>query len=32
MIMGGITRGVVVGVAVYLAMLPFVHLPPLHPC
>jgi ABC-2 type transport system permease protein len=31
MIMGGITRGVAVGVAVYLAMLPFVHLPPLHP-
>jgi ABC-2 type transport system permease protein len=30
-IMGGITRGVAVGVAVYLAMLPFVHLPPLHP-
>jgi ABC-2 type transport system permease protein len=30
-VMGGITRGVVVGLAVYLAMLPFVHLPPLHP-
>ena len=30
-VMGGITRGVAVGVAVYLAMLPFVHLPPLHP-
>jgi ABC-2 type transport system permease protein len=30
-ILGGITRGVAVGVAVYLAMLPFVHLPPLHP-
>jgi ABC-2 type transport system permease protein len=29
--MGGITRGVAVGLAVYLAMLPFVHLPPLHP-
>ena len=31
MIMGGITRGLVVGVVVWLAMLPFVHLPPLHP-
>jgi ABC-2 type transport system permease protein len=31
MIMGGITRGLAVGVAVWLAMLPFVHLPPLHP-
>ncbi len=30
-VMGGITRGVAVGVAVYLSMLPFVHLPPLHP-
>lgn len=30
-VMGGITRGVVVGIAVYVAMLPFVHLPPLHP-
>jgi ABC-2 type transport system permease protein len=30
-VMGGITRGLAVGVAVYLAMLPFVHLPPLHP-
>lgn len=31
LIMGGITRGVLVGAAVYLAMLPFVALPPLHP-
>jgi ABC-2 type transport system permease protein len=30
-VMGGITRGLAVGVAVYLAMLPFVQLPPLHP-
>jgi ABC-2 type transport system permease protein len=31
MVMGGITRGVVVGVAVWLAMLPFVGVMPLHP-
>lgn len=31
MVMGGITRGVAVGIAVWLAMLPFVDLVPLHP-
>ena len=30
-VMGGITRGVVVGLAVWLCMLPFVPLAPLHP-
>jgi ABC-2 type transport system permease protein len=30
-VMGGITRGVVVGLAVWLCMLPFVPLTPLHP-
>ena len=30
-VLGGITRGLVVGVAVWLAMLPFVALAPLHP-
>jgi ABC-2 type transport system permease protein len=30
-VMGGITRGVAVGAAVYVCMLLFVHLPPLHP-
>jgi ABC-2 type transport system permease protein len=31
LIMGGITRGVVVGLAVWLCMLPFVPLAPMHP-
>jgi ABC-2 type transport system permease protein len=31
MVMGGITRGVAVGIAVWLAMLPFVDLVPVHP-
>jgi ABC-2 type transport system permease protein len=31
MVMGGITRGVAVGIAVWLAMLPFVDVVPIHP-